>query len=82
MAWHAFIRRVRPGTKPGDGIQVEVAFRDVISTPKREYSRGYIYSAGTPEADFRALILADRQKLRSLDAALETLQSSVDTEVT
>jgi hypothetical protein len=80
MAWRAWVEGVRDNPTPGDVIWVTIRFEDTVIP--RMFTKEYKYVSGTSAADFTAIILAERQNLRQLDAAKTVLENAIGNEVT
>jgi hypothetical protein len=73
---------VRDNPVPSQNIFVAVRFQDDVSNPVRIIRQEYKYVTGTSRADFTAMVLADRDALRALDAAKTVLVGAIGSEVT
>ena len=80
MAYRAYIVAVAENPTPTDSIIVTVKYEDAVSN--RTIIKPLKYVVGTTRAEFEALVLAERNALRNLDAAKAVLEGAIGQEVT
>lgn len=80
MAWRAWIESVRDNPVPSENIFVGVKFEDTVIP--RVMVKEYKFVVGTTRAQFEALVLSDRNAMRTLDTVKATLLAAIGTEVT
>ena len=82
MAYRAYLVQVTDPPVATDSFTATVEFRDAASNPPRVIRRDYKFMAGTTGAEAKALVIEERDRLRSLDAVKNALAVQIGDEIT